>query len=158
MHLSSSRTVAPILTGSQLSKQLQPAPRQIERVADWAVDVQATSIQFPHDQVWIERRVFDRRKDGVGDIIGQELGERSGTGRVEIVGWQSPVEIEHDLSIAKVSRRQAGASALWKFIDGVFRGDPQLMLEHLIEGDRLDAKDLGELRKLIEARRKELDP
>ena len=56
------------------------------------------------------------------------------------------------------SRRQAGASALWKFIDGVFRGDPQLMLEHLIEGDRLDAKDLGELRKLIEARRKELDP
>jgi predicted transcriptional regulator len=54
------------------------------------------------------------------------------------------------------SRRHAGVSALWKFIDGVFRGDPRLMLQHLIEGDRLDEADLIEIRKMIEARRKEL--
>ncbi len=53
------------------------------------------------------------------------------------------------------SREQAGASALWKFVDGVFRGDPLLMFEHLIDGDRLDDAELGALRKMIDDKRKE---
>jgi predicted transcriptional regulator len=55
---------------------------------------------------------------------------------------------------AKRSRRQEGSSALWKFIDGVFRGDPTSLFEHLIEGDRLDDNELEALRKMIDAKRK----
>ncbi len=53
------------------------------------------------------------------------------------------------------SRRQEGSSSLWRFIDGVFRGDPMQLFEHLIEGDRLDDEDLDALRKMIDARRRE---
>ena len=52
------------------------------------------------------------------------------------------------------SRQQEGSSALWTFIDGVF-GDPMLALQHLIDGDRLSDEELSELRRLIDARRKE---
>ncbi len=55
---------------------------------------------------------------------------------------------------AKRSRRQEGSSALWKFVDGVFRGDPTVLFEHLIEGDRVDDADLDALRKMIDAKRK----
>jgi predicted transcriptional regulator len=55
---------------------------------------------------------------------------------------------------AKRSRRQEGSSALWKFIDGVFRGDPTSLFEHLIEGDRLDDNELEALRTMIDAKRK----
>ena len=53
------------------------------------------------------------------------------------------------------SREQEGSSALWRFIDGVFRGDPMLMFQHLMDGNRLDDEALGELRRMIDARRKE---
>ncbi len=53
------------------------------------------------------------------------------------------------------SREQAGASALWTFVDGVFRGDALLMFEHLIDGDRLDDAELTALRKMIDDKRKE---
>ncbi len=58
------------------------------------------------------------------------------------------------LYTAARSREQAGASALWKFIDGVFRGDPMLLFERLIDGDRLDDGDLALLREMIERRRR----
>lgn len=53
------------------------------------------------------------------------------------------------------SRRQAGSSALWTFVDGVFRGDPLLLFEHLIVGDRIDDADLAALRRMIDEKRKE---
>ena len=53
------------------------------------------------------------------------------------------------------SREQARASALWKFVDGVFRGDPLRLFEHRIDGDRLDDAELGALRKMIDDKRKE---
>ncbi len=53
------------------------------------------------------------------------------------------------------SREQAGSNALWKFVDGVFRGDPLLLFEHLIEGNRIDDENLAVLRKMIDERRKE---
>ena len=52
------------------------------------------------------------------------------------------------------SREQAGSSALWKFVDGVFRGDPLVLFEHLIKGDRLGNEDLATLRKMIDVKRK----
>ncbi len=51
------------------------------------------------------------------------------------------------------SREQEGASALWSFIDGVFRGDPMLMFEHLIQGNRLSENEVAELRRMLDARR-----
>ncbi len=53
------------------------------------------------------------------------------------------------------SREQEGSSSLWKFVDGVFRGDPMVLFQRLIEGDRLDDADLAALRKMIDAKRKE---
>lgn len=53
------------------------------------------------------------------------------------------------------TREQAGANALWKFVDGVFRGDPLLLFEHLIDGDRLDDGDLTALRKMIDEKRED---
>ncbi len=52
------------------------------------------------------------------------------------------------------SREQEGSSSLWKFVDGVFRGDPMVLFQRLIEGDRLDDADLAALRKMIDAKRK----
>ena len=56
---------------------------------------------------------------------------------------------------ASRSREQAGATALWKFVDGVFRGDPLLLFENLINGDRLGDTDLTALRKMIDDKRQE---
>jgi len=53
------------------------------------------------------------------------------------------------------SRREEDASALKGFIDGVFKGDPTLLFQHLVEDERLSDNDLDDLRKLIEAKRKE---
>ena len=55
------------------------------------------------------------------------------------------------------SREQAGSSALWKFVDGVFRGDPLLLFEHLIDDERIDADDLSRLRAMIDERGQERD-
>ncbi len=53
------------------------------------------------------------------------------------------------------SREQEGRSSVWKFVDGVFRGDPMLLFQHLIDGDRLSDVDLQALRTMIDAKRKE---
>ena len=53
------------------------------------------------------------------------------------------------------SREQEGSKSLWSFVDGVFRGDPTLMFQHLIDGDRLGDDELEALRQMIETRKKE---
>jgi predicted transcriptional regulator len=76
--------------------------------------------------------------------------------KLEKAGWlEHRTEGRAYVYTAKRSRRQEGSSALWQFIDGVFRGDPTLLFEHLIEGDRLDDTDLTALRKMIDAKRQE---
>ena len=40
-------------------------------------------------------------------------------------------------------------------MDGVFRGDPLLLFEHLIDGDRLDDGDLSAIRKMIDEKRQD---
>jgi BlaI family transcriptional regulator, penicillinase repressor len=53
------------------------------------------------------------------------------------------------------SRQQAEGSALRHFTRRVFRGDPLLLFEHLLENEQLADDDLAELRKNIDRRRKE---
>ncbi len=76
--------------------------------------------------------------------------------KLEKSGWviHRPEGRAYVYSAAR-SREQAGANALWKFVDGVFRGDPLLLFEHLIEGDRVDDENLAALRTMIDERRKE---
>jgi predicted transcriptional regulator len=52
------------------------------------------------------------------------------------------------------SRDQAGTSTLRTFIDRVFRGDPLLLFQHLLEDEDLSAQDLRSLRKMIEEKRR----
>jgi len=51
------------------------------------------------------------------------------------------------------SRDEEGASALSRFIDQVFRGDPTLMFQHLLEGEELDEDELAELRRMIDEKK-----
>ena len=52
------------------------------------------------------------------------------------------------------SRRVEGVSALRKFADHVFGGDRRLLFEHLLADEELSARDLDELRRMIDVRRK----
>jgi predicted transcriptional regulator len=107
--------------------------------------------------------IWDRGEGRVEDVRGA-LGDRrpayttvlSVLQKLEKAGWvQHRREGRAYVYSAKRSRRQEGSSALWQFIDGVFRGDPTLLFEHLIDGDRLDDEDLAALRKMIDAKRQE---
>ncbi|MHC4079693.1 MAG: BlaI/MecI/CopY family transcriptional regulator [Planctomycetota bacterium] len=107
--------------------------------------------------------IWDKGEATVGDVRAA-LGDRrpayttvlSVLQKLEKAGWlEHRAEGRAYVYSAKRSRRQEGSSALWQFIDGVFRGDPTLLFEHLIEGDRLDDTDLAALRKMIDAKRQE---
>ncbi len=52
------------------------------------------------------------------------------------------------------SRDEAGANTLRTFIDRVFRGDPLLMFQHLLDDEDLSPEELAELRKMIDRKRK----
>ena len=107
--------------------------------------------------------IWDRGEATVGDVR-TALGDRrpayttvlSVLQKLEKAGWlEHRAEGRAYVYRAKRSRRQEGSSALWQFVDGVFRGDPTLLFEHLIEGDRLDDTNLAALRKMIDAKRQE---
>ncbi|MHC4966936.1 MAG: BlaI/MecI/CopY family transcriptional regulator [Planctomycetota bacterium] len=107
--------------------------------------------------------IWDRGEATVGDVRAA-LGDRrpayttvlSVLQKLEKAGWlQHRSEGRAYVYSARRSRRQEGSSALWQFVDGVFRGDPTLLFEHLMEGDRLSDADLAALRKMIDARREE---
>jgi predicted transcriptional regulator len=52
------------------------------------------------------------------------------------------------------SRDEAGTSTLRTFIDRVFRGDPLLLFQHLLDDEKLSAQDLSALRKMIDQKRR----
>lgn len=54
-----------------------------------------------------------------------------------------------------LTREQAGASSLRKFTQRVFRGNPLLLFQHLIESEDLSDTDLAEIRKMIDQKRRE---
>jgi BlaI family transcriptional regulator, penicillinase repressor len=53
------------------------------------------------------------------------------------------------------TRDEAGSSSLRGLIDRVFRGDPLLLFQHLIDDQDLSDRDLSALRTMIDRRRKE---
>lgn len=77
--------------------------------------------------------------------------------KLERTGWlKHRADGRSYLYSAKRSRREAGQSALAQFIDRTFGGEPLVMMQHLLEDERLSDSELAELRKMIERRRKEL--
>lgn len=53
------------------------------------------------------------------------------------------------------SREEEGSTSLRSFIQKVFRGDPLLLFQHLIDDRDLSDQDLSALKKMIDRRRKE---
>jgi BlaI family penicillinase repressor len=54
------------------------------------------------------------------------------------------------------TREEAGANSARKFIERVFDGDALLMFQHLMRQSKLSNKELQELRKMIDEKRKEM--
>jgi predicted transcriptional regulator len=52
---------------------------------------------------------------------------------------------------AAVSRETAARSMVGKLVDGIFEGSAGLLVAHLVEGGKLSAEELAELRRLIDA-------
>ncbi len=53
------------------------------------------------------------------------------------------------------SRREAGAKSVQTFVERMFEGDTLLMFQHLVDDSTLTDKELAELRKMIDKKRKE---
>jgi len=53
------------------------------------------------------------------------------------------------------SREKAGARSVLKFVERMFDGDAVLMFQHLMREGKLSDKELSELRKTIDKKRKE---
>jgi BlaI family penicillinase repressor len=53
------------------------------------------------------------------------------------------------------SRRSAGGSSVRSFVQRVFNGDRVALIQHLMDDRALSAKELAELQKLIDAKKKE---
>ncbi len=52
------------------------------------------------------------------------------------------------------SRSAEGAKSLRSFLDGVFRGDPTALFQHLIDDERVTDEELTELQRMIDQRRR----
>ena len=76
--------------------------------------------------------------------------------KLEKAGWlKHRAEGRTYVYLPRRSREEAGVNALRQFTQRVFRGDPLLLFEHLIDDEQLGDDDLAELRKMIDQRRKE---
>jgi len=53
------------------------------------------------------------------------------------------------------TREEASDSSVHKFMERMFDGDALLMFQHLMRQSKLSEKELGELRKMIDEKRKE---
>lgn len=77
--------------------------------------------------------------------------------KLERAGWVKHREDgrSYIYSPAK-SKSEAGSSALQNFLKQVFQGDPLLLFQHLVDTTDLDEKDLAELKRIIDEKRKGL--
>ncbi len=76
--------------------------------------------------------------------------------KLEKAGWvRHRSEGRTYVYAAKRSRAEEDASALRSFIDGVFKGDPASLFQHLLDDERLSDDDLAALRTMIQTKRKE---
>jgi len=76
--------------------------------------------------------------------------------KLEKAGWlDHRSDARTYIYFPRQSRQQAAGSALAQFTKRIFRGDPLLLFEHLLEDEQLADADLAELRKNIDRHRKE---
>ncbi len=59
---------------------------------------------------------------------------------------------------ALVNRAQAGQSAITRLLDTVFAGSAELLLVHLVRDKRVDAAEIGRLRRVLDAQTKVARP
>ena len=59
---------------------------------------------------------------------------------------------------ALVNRAQAGQSAITRLLDTVFAGSAELLLVHLVRDKRVDAAEIGRLRRVLDAQTKATRP
>ncbi len=76
--------------------------------------------------------------------------------KLEKAGWlRHRTEGKSYIYLPTRSREQAGANSLQRFLKRVFNGDAVLMFQHLIRQSNLSDRELQELRKMINEKRKE---
>jgi len=76
--------------------------------------------------------------------------------KLEKAGWlRHRTEGKSYIYLPTLTREQAGASSVRKFMERMFDGDALLMFQHLMRESKLSDGELGELRKMIDEKRKE---
>ncbi len=76
--------------------------------------------------------------------------------KLEKAGWlDHRAEGKSYVYTPAVSREQAGAGSVRRFLKRVFEGDAVAMFQHLIRESNLSDEELSELRRMIDQRRKE---
>jgi predicted transcriptional regulator len=77
--------------------------------------------------------------------------------KLEKAGWlRHRTEGKVYIYVPTRTREQAGANSVRKFLDRIFNGDALLMFQHLMRQSKLNDKELQELRKMIDEKRKEM--
>ena len=76
--------------------------------------------------------------------------------KLEKLGWLTHrAEGRTYVYRATRTREEAGTGSLRRLVDRLFGGDRVLMLQHLIDDRELSDAEIGELRRLIDRKRKE---
>jgi BlaI family penicillinase repressor len=111
--------------------------------------------------------VWRRGEASVHDVL-KELGPRKKLAyttvltvlqKLEKAGWLAHRnEGKSYIYTPTASREEAGAGSVRGFLKRVFEGDAVAMFQHLIRESDLSDEELGELRALIDKKRKERRP
>jgi BlaI family penicillinase repressor len=111
--------------------------------------------------------VWRRGEASVHDVL-KELGPRKKLAyttvltvlqKLEKAGWLAHRNVGKSyIYTPTASREEAGAGSVRGFLKRVFEGDAVAMFQHLIRESDLSDEELGELRTLIDKKRKERKP
>lgn len=76
--------------------------------------------------------------------------------KLEKAGWLTHrAEGRTYVYLPTKTRDEAGSKTLRAFIDRVFRGDPLLLLQRLLEDEELSERDLSAIKRMIDQKRRE---
>jgi len=76
--------------------------------------------------------------------------------KLEKAGWLTHrLEGRSYVYLPTKSRDEAGSKTLRAFIDRVFRGDPLLLFQRLLEDEELSEQDLSAIKRMIDQKRRE---
>jgi len=76
--------------------------------------------------------------------------------KLEKAGWlDHRPEGKSYVYFATQSREQAGLGSVRRLVKRIFEGDALAMFQHLIQEGNLNAKELGELKRMIEKKERE---